>query len=287
MGNIIGASPVELIAGILACPGCRHKLDIESTRIRCAGCGAEYQVREGVPLLARMGVPSGPEGQGASGERNTSEDYQKQYQDMREASQYNADYKERLFKRMSTRREFHLLRALLATQGHNSVILDMPCGGGRLSPQIGQFTDLLVEADIAEGQVLYGRKNCQLSIPQVWMTASAFCLPFLDNSVDGVVCCRLCHHMPTPQERERLITEILRVSRKFVLMTFFDYNSVKNLLRRARRVFDGQPPKNTMKVREVADLARQNGARLVEYPSLAFFSSGHRYALMVKEETKS
>jgi SAM-dependent methyltransferase len=233
--------------------------------------------------MALLGTPSSGGDKGAMAV-STSEDYQKQYQDVRDAAQYNAEYRDQLFKRMSTAREFSLIRRQLATQGHNSVILDLPCGGGRLSPQIGEFTDLLIEADIAVGQVLHGKETSRLSTPQLWMTASAFHLPFRDGSVDGTVSCRLCHHLPTAKEREALMAEILRVSRKFVLMTYFDYRSVKNVIRRIRSALNKNlPPKMTMKYEEVEAIARKYGARLVNAPYLANFSSGHRYALMVKE----
>ncbi len=266
---------------LLACPSCGKPLQVGEQRIACTGCGAGYPLYEGVALLALMGTPAAArEEKSDAGE--SSDPYQQQYQEVAEAAEYNAEYREKLFKRMSTAREYRLLRRLLSSQGHNPTILDVPSGGGRLSAQISEYTDLLIEADIARGQVLYGRKHGRVSTPQVWMTASAFHLPFRDNSIDGIVCCRLCHHLPTHAEREALMAELLRVARRFVLMTFFDYRSLKNLLRRVRRPFDGQPPKMTMKIEEVEALAKRGGAKLVDAPYLAPLSSGHRYALMVK-----
>lgn len=282
--NPAGApSSLARIEALLACPGCRGALRVGDQQVVCAGCGTTYPMQDGVPLLARLGTPVTEQEPPPPKGRRTSDPYQKQYQDLREAAQYNADYQQKLFKRLSTAREFSLLRRLLASQGHQQTLLDVPSGGGRLSAQMAAFTDLLIEADIAQGQVLYGRQHSHLDTPKIWMTASAFCLPFRDNSVDATVCCRLSHHLPTATERETLLAELLRVSRKFVLMTFFDYRSVKNLLRRARRPFDGQPPKMTMKIEEVAALARRGGATLVRSPYLAPLSSGHRYALMVKD----
>lgn len=283
MKHAADVSRLKGIEGLLACPSCLKALRIGDDQIACVGCGDRYPIHEGVPLLARHGTPAAARDDVSPGGGNTSAPYQKQYQDIRDASQYNVEYKQRLFKRMSTGREFRLLRRLLSSQGHNKTILDVPSGGGRLSAQIAVFADLMVEADIAQGQVMYGKQNCRVATPQIWMTASAFCLPFRDNSVDATVCCRLCHHLPTEQERDALVTELLRVSKKFVLMTFFDYRSVKNVLRRARRPFDGQPPKITMKIEEVAALARRGGANVLQSPYLAPLSSGHRYALMVKD----
>jgi lauroyl/myristoyl acyltransferase len=118
------------------------------------------------------------------------------------------------------------------------------------------------------------------------MTASAFHIPLRDASVDGTICVRLSHHLPTAAERERLLRELLRVSRRFVIMTFFDHYSLKNMLRRLRRPLDGQPPKMTMTMARVAELARQHGARLVTAPPLSRLGSGHRYALIFKDQER-
>jgi SAM-dependent methyltransferase/uncharacterized protein YbaR (Trm112 family) len=275
-------SIITRIADMLICPKCSGQLSIKQEEISCSGCGSKYPIRDGVPLLARLGTS---ETWGDNEERNkmSSKAYQEQYHDIVQAEDYNKAYRQKLFKRMSTAREYSILQRLLRSQEHCSMILDLPCGGGRLSPQIAPFTDLLVEADIAEGQVLYGKRSLSLNIPQIWMTASAFHIPFRDESFDGTVCCRLCHHLPTANERQRLIKELLRVSKRFVIMTFFDYNSIKNTLRRIRQPFDHKPPKMTMTIEEVGRLAAENGAKLVEYPALVFLTSGHRYALIVKD----
>lgn len=280
--NLYATVPhLERITRLLRCPGCAGDLSLDHARFRCENCNEHYPVHDGVPMLARQGTVEN----WASGvePNEDSTEYQREYEEFAEAEIYNRAYQDELLKRWSTNREFRLLDQLLTSQGHSKLLLDLPCGGGRLSPRIGAHTELLIEADIAVGQVLYGKRHSQVETPQVWMTASAFHIPLADNSVDGAVCCRLCHHLPLPAERERLIEELLRVSNRFVIMTFFDYYSLKNWLRRARRPFNKKPPKLTMTVRRVRELAEANGARLVQYPMLAPTSSGHRYALMVKE----
>ena len=68
-------------------------------------------------------------------------------------------------------------------------------------------------------------------------------------------------------------------------MTFFDFRSVKNVLRRARRPFDRKPPKHTMRTEEVAHLAEARGFTMLRAPYLSFLGSGHRYALLVRKTT--
>jgi SAM-dependent methyltransferase len=242
-------------------------------------CGAKYPIREGIPLLAVHGTSetwsTGPSPQ-------TSAEYQRAYEDLGEARGYNEAYQKERTKRWSTEREYRILSTLLASQPRSEILLDLPSGGGRLSPALAPHSDLLVEADIGFGQLLYNRGNHSDRDHRLWMTASAFHIPFRDSTVDGIVCCRLSHHLPTSEERERLVAELLRVARRFVVMTFFDHRSVKNLLRRARAPFNRKPPKMTMTVERVAELAREKGADLKAWPALSRLFSGHRYALMVK-----
>ena len=279
MRNLTELLPKAVCAALM-CPACRGELHLEEHGLSCTDCQAIYQIRDGVPLLAIKGSASTWGSQEISVE--TSESYQEQYFRLAEAKEYNLEYKQRFLKRLSTKREFRLLQRLLSSQGIVDTILDLPCGGGRLSPQIAPYTKLLIEADIAEGQVMYGRDSMRLPTQQVWMTASAFHIPFKNESIDGIVCCRLNHHLPTAAERERLIQELLRVSRRFVVMTFFDYYSPKNRLRQLRRPFNRKPPKMTMTIKQVKELAEKYGARLVAFPSLSWIGSGHRYAMMVK-----
>jgi ubiquinone/menaquinone biosynthesis C-methylase UbiE len=269
------------IAELLICPSCATSLAIGPVSMDCTGCGASYPLRDGIALLAIRGT-SETWGEPQANEQSTS--YQAEYQRVDRAAAYNLSYRQRLLKRSSTQREFKLIRQHIERVGRSRIILDLPCGGSRLTPAFADAAALVIEADIAHGQVLFGRAESSVATPRVWMTASAFHIPLRDGSVDGTVCVRLSHHLPTAVERERLLTELLRVSRRFVIMTFFDHHSLKNVLRRLRRPFDRKPPKMTMTTARVAELAREHGARLVAAPPLSRIGSGHRYALIVKDQ---
>jgi ubiquinone/menaquinone biosynthesis C-methylase UbiE len=270
------------VADLLRCPRCCGDLALAPDHLTCSSCHKRYDVQDGIALLAVMGMEESWKGGPRQG-RDSGENYQRAYQKTHKADAYNEDYKQRFFKRQSTRKEYSLLRQLLGSRERSRTLLDLPCGGGRLSPQMEDFTDFLVEADVGLGQLQHLRQHSTVKTPKALMTASAFHIPFKDNSVDAVVCCRLCHHFPNPEQRERLIDELLRVARRFVIMTFFDHHSLKNLLRRVRNQLRPQPPKRTMTIDQVTEAARRNGAELVASPSLFYLFSGHRYALMVKK----
>ncbi len=265
----------------LICPRCSSPFSpLTSDKMVCSRSGHEFQIHDGIPRLAIFDEAVDQ----ATGESapQPAEDYQRQYEDLEAAAAYNQEYKDYLLKRMSTQREFKLLERLLSTQPRSRSLLELPCGGGRVTPALAAHAELLIEADIGLGQVLYGRKTSKIRAPQAWLTASANRIPFPDASIDGIVCIRLCHHLPLAEQRERLVAELLRVASRFVIMTFFDYRSLKNRLRQLRQPFNKKPPKSTMRIEELAELASQNKARLVEYPALSWIGSGHRYALMVK-----
>ncbi len=279
MSAVETAPQLRDILDRMQCPRCAGPLTIDADQLRCSACGGAYPYRDGIPLLAIHGTA---ETWTDRTEAETSAEYQQAYQEVEEARKYNEAYRDRTTKRWSTQREYALLDRLLSSRPRAGILLDLPCGGGRLSPRLAAHTDLLVEADIGLGQLMYGRSTHDGGDPRIWMTASAFHIPFRDGAVDAVVCCRLSHHMPTPSERERLVAELLRVARSYVVMTFFDHRSVKNRLRRARAPFNGKPPKMTMTVERVRELADAHGADLVAWPPLSRLFSGHRYALMVK-----
>ncbi|MSQ91589.1 MAG: methyltransferase domain-containing protein [Gammaproteobacteria bacterium] len=272
---------IAAIADLLICPGCSSSLAIGSTSIDCKKCGASYPLNDGIALLAIRGT-SETWGKPQANEQSTS--YQAEYQRVDRAAAYNLSYRQRLLKRQSTQREFQLIKQHVERVGRSRIILDLPCGGSRLTPAFAYAAELVIEADIAHGQLLFGRAESSVATPRVWMTASAFHIPLRDNGVDGTICVRLSHHLPTAAERERLLTELLRVSRRFVIMTFFDHYSLKNLLRRLRGPFNRLPPKMTMTTARVAEFAREHGARLIAAPPLSRIGSGHRYALIAKDQ---
>lgn len=267
---------LDRIRDLLACPWCgAAALASAGDDFGCPACKATFPVRDGIADLARRGTA---ETWGAEAAEASSAAYQAQYADPELARGYDRMYRVYPLKRLTTLREKSLLRRHLASQDRCGTLLELPCGGGRLSPTLAPFTDLLIQADVGWGQLLHAQRATDGPGDRVLLAASAFHVPFVDSGVDGVVCVRLSHHLPTREERERLVRELLRVARRFVVMTFFDERSLKNRIRR----WQGKPPKLTMTVEEVAGLAREGGAELAAAPMLSPVGSGHRHALLVK-----
>jgi SAM-dependent methyltransferase/uncharacterized protein YbaR (Trm112 family) len=278
------APALSALSDALVCPDCAGALALRSEGAVCTACQAVCPLDDGILVMtAPAPGETEPPARDTAGQR-TREAYEQRYHAATNAARYNSAYREKLFKRLTTQREFTLLARLLGRQPHSQLLLDLPCGGGRLSAALAPFADTIIEADVAVGQVRYARQHSVVETAQVWMTASALKIPLRDGSVDGSVCCRLCHHLPLAAERTQLVRELLRVSKRFVVLTYFDYFSVKNTIRRLRRPFNKKPPKMTMQRSELAALAAAVGARVQTAPWIAPLSSGHRYALLVKDD---
>lgn len=125
-------------------------------------------------------------------------------------------------------RDPRIVRAILGehmTPG--GLVLDAPCGTGRLAAAIGQHgrfvgldssPSMLGEArGKSDGGLLRGNVNQ---------------LPFASGSFDAVLCCRLLHHLKTRAELETTLSELLRVSNALVAGSFWDAHSLAALRRR-------------------------------------------------------
>ena len=263
------------ILALLACPGCRGDLALQGARLRCQKCSHEYEIQKGIPLLARLGSN---EQWNVAIDALTSVDYQEEFQRPNIGQRYRQRYEKRWWKRRTTQREIQRIGQLLSSQSRCSRLLDIPCGGGRVSVPLAAATDLLLQADISLGQVLMARQVMALEGKIAWFTASAFTIPLKDGAVDGAVCNRLTHHLPCEAEVERLIQELVRVSTKFIILSYYDHNSLKSLSRRLR----GKYPGHTLRRKDVQTLAERHGTRVQIDVPLWYRGSRLRYALLQK-----
>lgn len=266
--------PRETLESLLVCPECHGGLTRGERGLTCEACSRSYKVSDGVPLLGQIGST---EQWGDASDGSNSVDYQERFQEAGIGPRYRQSYQTRWSKRRVTRREIHRIEKLLASQPRCRRLLDLPCGGGRVSGPLAAKTDLLLQADISLGQVLTAKQVMSSHESVAWFTASAFLIPLKDDAVDAVLCNRLTHHLPAA-ERERLIRELLRVAAQFVIVSYYDHDSFKSLGRRLR----GQKPGNTLRRHDVQALAEQNGAFVQEDVPLWFVGSRLRYAVLRK-----
>ena len=147
------------------------------------------------------------------------------------------DYRDRRFQAGSgagtDRRERRALATLLRRAGPTEgAWLDVPCGAGRMS---GLLPGPVVQVDYAPAML---EAIDAPAGPRV--RASAFELPFADDSFAGALCHRLMHHVPVREDRVILLRELQRVTRGPVIVSFFHAVSLQNARRALARRFRGK-----------------------------------------------
>jgi ubiquinone/menaquinone biosynthesis C-methylase UbiE len=208
------------------------------------------------------------------------------YNSTRGAEAYKADYRNKLHRKWSDKRERTLLESYfleLSRQGIGDLesILDLPCGHGRLSGLLKERCHQLIEADwsftmVSLNQRDHGRDG------RSYFRASALEIPLPDRSVDVAVSFRLSHHLETQELRERHLHELFRVADKAVIVTWFSASSLKNMLREVRVKLVGKKPKNVLRNARVREIAQQDGFAQKQAKPLFRIGSGHVLGLFVR-----
>ena len=202
------------------------------------------------------------------------------------AHSYSKKFKRHLTERINDWNERRKIRWLLERISNGKpflLTLDLPCGYGRLFPIVQACSQQVVEADWSFHLLSLARKNQLLDSAAnhpAHVRATAFSLPFHNGIFDMVLSVRLCHHIRDHAERLRYVLELLRVSRKWVVFTFFDSDSFKNRMRGWSQRFGKKRSKWTLTTSEIVSLADQAGFEMAFSVPLSRLFSGHRYIVL-------
>jgi hypothetical protein len=207
------------------------------------------------------------------------------YKSQAGAASYNTLYTRSWAKRLATRLEFRVVRRCLDVVGPQESMLDLPSGVGRLFPAYRGAARRYFGMDISVEMMKFAREAMAEAGP-AFAGASATHIPLRDGAVDLVFSARLFHHLPDPEVRRRYILELCRVSRRWIVMTFFHTWSLKNILRRLRRPFNRKRPKVTMTTGELRGIAGPAGWEVVKTFPLARLASGHHFAVLHRRDAE-
>lgn len=110
----------------------------------------------------------------------------------------------------------------------NSTLLDVGCGGGQ---------NMLYRNDLQSTGIDICPEFLKLCIDKKLnvIDGNILEIPFPDNSFDSVICIAVIHHLKTYDERMKAIKELLRVTKKRLLFSFwkemrYSPNTTKGLL---------------------------------------------------------
>ncbi len=152
---------------------------------------------------------------------------------------YELDFRTKAYRQRNPKRgqqELRLLHRIWPGQA-GDLVLDMPTGTGRLASTLqDDFAVRLVGADRAMAMLRQAQQR-EPSLPL--LQADVMALPFADASVDGMVMFRFLHHLPAAQAKQA-IQEAARVSKSYLVISFFHPVSLHHLQRKIRRRISGK-----------------------------------------------
>lgn len=206
------------------------------------------------------------------------------------ARNYTKKFESKWTERVSNWHENRVARALIAEIASKTPLknaLDLPCGYGRLMPVLRKHIPRVFEADWSFHLLRIARNNQRtnpsLKEADAYIRTTALCMPFADQSFDLVLSIRLCHHIREYFERLTYLHELLRISRQWVVFTYFDYYSIKNIWHEIRRIFNRKRSKWTIKEYEINQMAQDMGFEIFRSIPLSRLFSGHRYVVLRKK----
>jgi len=213
------------------------------------------------------------------------------YNSTRGAISYRGKFQRHWNERLNNQNEQRLLRRLLARLEPVEDALDLPCGYGRLYPAVQKKARRVVECDwsfhlLREAQGNPVRQN-GAPRPLGFVRATAMQLPYRERAFGLVLSVRLSHHIASHEERLAYLREILRVSSRYVVLTHFDTDSLKNHIHRAKLRYVSKRPKYTLSQEDITQTAAAMGFRVRKSIPLARLFSGHRYVLLERLPAKS
>lgn len=132
-------------------------------------------------------------------------------------------------------------KALKTTTISNGLVLDVPCGTGRMTELFLEKGFNVVAADISDAMMAHAiKRNDHFGHKVKFTKADVEKLNFEDNSFDVVLTIRLMHHIP-PELHLVVLRELWRVTRRWVIITFSNKYSLQNIRRDLFSIFTKAP----------------------------------------------
>ncbi len=182
------------------------------------------------------------------------------------------------------RREQNILQGFLSRcAGSGQMILDVPCGYGRFSEALLDFSPRVLGSDLSLSMVQTMLARSSASRSRLWgVVGNAVSgLPFRSASVSGIVSVRLFQHLHTGGEREAVLREFSRIARDFVVLSYYRWNALHAVHRRLRRKFKSHQTTICMISRsEFLDIIRKSGLEVEQERAVLKGLHAHHFVLV-------
>lgn len=152
--------------------------------------------------------------------------------------------------------------------------LDLPCGTGRIFPVLLSRNIQVTGADLSSEMMKVARdKTGDVPVQKGFIRCDAESLPFQTDRFDAVFSIRFLFHLPAGV-RQRALSEMARVSRKWVIVDYRHRHTLKYRLKHLQgRLGLPSKPSSRLSREEIAEDFRQAGLELIRiFPTFPLFS---------------
>jgi SAM-dependent methyltransferase len=157
--------------------------------------------------------------------------------DPRRAGTYPSEFN-RSFRQQRERR---CLVQLIGGIPAGSLVLDLPCGTGRVTRLIAEAGHRVIAGDSSLAMVEATRAHLLPRFPELTaQVMDARDTRLAGQCVDAVVCNRLLHHLPDAASRIAVLQELARVSRGPVIVSFSCSFGLDVVIQRSMRRLQGR-----------------------------------------------
>ena len=154
-----------------------------------------------------------------------------------EVEQYERKRYRGLDQKLVHSREEKILRKILEEIGKEDArVLDVPCGYGRFSPLLLERGLSLVSSDLSFHMVKRAVERNEESARLSGVVADGISgLPFKRKALDFILSMRFFHHLHQEEERKAVLGEFSRVTKEWIVLSFYQLNPLHVVQRKLRR----------------------------------------------------
>lgn len=184
-------------------------------------------------------------------------------------------------------RELRSISRALKAVPAQSLVLDLPCGTGRLLPALVSWGFRVTEADSSLHMVEHARdlaRKQALKTAEAFVVASVFETGFPDASFDAVISNRLFHHFREREVRRKALSELRRISRGPIVVSFFSTRSIDAVYFRLRNALRGKAPTDRIPISpaDFEEDARAVGLQVARWIAPRPWVSKQCYAVLLR-----
>lgn len=174
--------------------------------------------------------------------------------------------------------ELALVERAFAIIPQSGSVLDIPCGAGRMTVLLARKGYDCTGAEVADTMVSITREVIAsegLSCPIDKQDIEAMGYP--NGHFGTILCFRLFHHFPNPNVRRRVVTELCRVAKDYVAISYLSTFAITSIKRRIRVALGGKKSvQHATSLSEVEGYFREQGFELVkDFAQMPFIHTLH------------